>query len=165
MSLQDRRWHQYAENGFTFHPDDLAWSAFFKMRIKKETVVFMTQLPAYTDLAVATTKQKLRELAEKATKADTVGSLLGVRFGSLVGVLSLYSSRLVFCPCARKPRRKRQATRKGCRSGKVHVCSTRLWLKTLTQRPRSMASPSVPRGSRPCTPAPSMMTRWTCVHG
>ena len=88
MDLQDRRWHQYCEAGFSFTPPDPLWAAYFKSRMKKDTLIFQTLLPAYTSLAVETTKQKLRELAEKATKADKVGSLVGVLY-------SFHSSRMI----------------------------------------------------------------------
>jgi len=123
MDLQDRRWHQYCEAGFSFTPQDQLWAAYFKCRMKKETLLFHTLIPAYTRLAVETTKQKLRELAEKATKADKVGSLVGVWFCSLVGwcvvrllglcfVLLPLTTHARSCTHARKPRGKRQATSK-----------------------------------------------------
>ena len=69
----DRRWHQYAEVGFTFSPAKApAWAAFWKQRTVKASLVFHVELLQYTRLSVKTAKQKLRQLAEKAEAADEV---------------------------------------------------------------------------------------------
>ena len=86
MDLQDRRWYQFCELGLTFTPADPLWTAYFKNRLKKDTLAFHTTLPAYTSLAVSTTKQKLRVLAVKAEKADKVGSLVGWCVVRLLGL-------------------------------------------------------------------------------
>ncbi len=75
----DRRWHQYAELGFTFSPHAKPeWCAFWKNRLIKAPLSFHVGLVQYTRHSVKTTKQKLRQLAEKAEKTDEVvgGGLL-----------------------------------------------------------------------------------------
>ena len=71
--FMDRRWNQFALCGFTMTPPHPSpWLEFWRTRHAKKTLEFHTKLPAYTRKAVAATKQKLRELADKARAADKV---------------------------------------------------------------------------------------------
>ena len=99
MDFLDRRWRQYSEFcGFSFGANDPAWAAFWKPQLIRATIEFHASIVPYCALAVITVKQKLRELAEKAVKADAVcgSGLLG--FGYLVSVVCSIPWS-VFCPC------------------------------------------------------------------
>ena len=97
MDLQDRRWRQYCHVGFSFTPDG-DWKVYMRNRLIKNCQVFQCDIPAYTKLAVETAKQKLRVFADKADKADKVGSWVGVWLASLVGWCVVGPAPwLVFC--------------------------------------------------------------------
>lgn len=88
----DRRWHQFASQGFTMNPTgDSLWVDFWKNRTKASVLSFHTALPPFCDAAVRTTKQKLRKLAIQAEKSDKV-----MKRGR-VGGCGLFPC--LFCPC------------------------------------------------------------------
>ena len=69
----DRRWKQFVKAGFTMTPGASSpWSDFWKKRATAAVLRFHTSLPDYCVRAASTTKQKLRELAEKAHASDLV---------------------------------------------------------------------------------------------
>jgi hypothetical protein len=69
----DRRWKQFVDLGFTMTPSASSpWSDYWKKRATASVLRFHTSRPVYCERAASTTKQKLRELAEKAHASDLV---------------------------------------------------------------------------------------------
>jgi hypothetical protein len=69
----DRRWHQFAKEGFTMTPPAPSlWGEYWKNRGVAKNVNFHTSLLIYTLSAANTMKQKLRNLATQALEMDTV---------------------------------------------------------------------------------------------
>ena len=73
MDFLDRRWRQYSEYcRFSFGVGLPVWEAFWKNQTTKATIEFHVSLVSHCAMVVTTVKQKLRDLAERSAKADTV---------------------------------------------------------------------------------------------